>query len=174
MDHNLLYRSKGANFHGRVGHSVSSLKGLPPVWKIEKGGLLMRSWRIGRAFGIGIYVHWTFLLLLGFVAFKAWVVEEGPGPLHAAVMLVMLFTCVVLHELGHALMARRFGVGTRDITLYPIGGIARLERMPEKPWEELCIAVAGPAVNVVIASVLLVPLLLNWGMQPGREFVQVG
>ena len=127
----------------------------------------MRSWKIGRAFGIGIYVHWTFLLLLGFVAYQGWGDDEGSGPLHAAVMLVLLFTCVVLHELGHAQMARRFGVGTRDITLYPIGGVARLERMPEKPWEELCIAVAGPAVNVVIAAILLIPLVLTVGGPAG-------
>ncbi|HEV8059771.1 MAG TPA: site-2 protease family protein, partial [Gemmataceae bacterium] len=100
----------------------------------------MGSWKIGRAFGISIYVHWTFLLLLGFVAFGGWGDQQGSGPLHAALLLVLLFSCVVLHELGHALAARRFGVSTRDITLYPIGGVARLERMPENPWEELCIA----------------------------------
>jgi Zn-dependent protease len=121
----------------------------------------MGSWKLGRAFGIGIYVHWTFLLLLAFVTFTGWGVEAGAGPLHATLLLVLLFTCVVLHELGHALMARRFGVGTRDITLYPIGGVARLERMPEHPWEELCIAVAGPAVNVAIAALLFVPFALS-------------
>ena len=70
----------------------------------------MGSWKLGRAFGIGIYVHWTFLLLLGFVTFTGWGVEAGSGPLYAALLLILLFTCVVLHELGHALMARRFGV----------------------------------------------------------------
>ena len=134
----------------------------------------MGSWRIGRAFGIGIYVHWTFLLLLGFIAYQGWGIDGASGPLHTSMLVVLLFTCVVLHELGHALMARRFGVGTRDITLYPIGGVARLERMPEKPWEELCIAVAGPAVNVVIAALLVVPLLFLRGSQPADDLVQVG
>ena len=134
----------------------------------------MGSWRIGRAFGIGIYIHWTFLFLLGFIAYQGWGVDEGPGPLHTAVLLILLFTCVVLHELGHALIARRFGVGTRDITLYPIGGVARLERMPENPWEELCIAVAGPAVNLVIAALIAIPVFLLRGIQPGDGLVQGG
>jgi Zn-dependent protease len=134
----------------------------------------MGSWKIGRAFGIGIYIHWTFLLLLGFVAFQGWGGEGGSGPLHTAALLILLFTCVVLHELGHALMARRFGVGTRDITLYPIGGVARLERMPENPWEELCIAVAGPAVNVVIVALLLIPLFLMMGVGASGDLLQVG
>src|SRR5207248_6306340 len=107
----------------------------------------------------GIYVHWTFLLL------PAWVLLNNlGGGLPVAVYLLTfvtsVFGCVVLHELGHALMARYFGIQTRDITLYPIGGIARLERMSEKPWEEFCIALAGPAVNVAIAACLFVLLKL--------------
>src|SRR5438876_3457560 len=97
----------------------------------------MRSWKLGNAFGIGVHVHWTFLLLLGFVLYSNW--ERGGLQLasYAVALLVSIFGCVVLHELGHALMARRFGIPTRDITLYPIGGVARLERMSERPWEEL-------------------------------------
>ena len=137
----------------------------------------MGSWKVGRAFGIDIFIHWTFFLLLGFVALQSRGDELGFGPLHATLLLVLIFACVILHELGHALMARRFGVATRDITLYPIGGVARLERMPEKPFEEVCVALAGPAVNVAIAGILLVPFLIIYALdqnsfgvafEPGR------
>lgn len=114
-----------------------------------------RSWKLGNAFGIGIYVHWTFLLLLGFVLLM--VLGQGSGlpvALFFVALVVLLFGCVVLHELGHALMARVFGIPTRKITLFPLGGVALLERMSEKPVEELLIALAGPAVNVVIATLL--------------------
>jgi Zn-dependent protease len=111
-------------------------------------------WKLGTAFGIGIYIHWTFLLLLAWVG---WESTTNAPPQMAVWMLgltLAVFGCVVLHELGHALMARRFGIATRDITLYPIGGVARLERMSERPIEELLIALAGPAVNLVIAFLL--------------------
>jgi Zn-dependent protease len=119
---------------------------------------MFRSWRLGKVFGIGIYVHWTFLLLVAYVLLSNWG-ESGPHTaLFAVWLLLSVFTCVVLHELGHALMARRFGIPTRDITLYPIGGVARLQRMSERPWEEFWIAVAGPAVNVAIAGLLFILL----------------
>jgi Zn-dependent protease len=114
----------------------------------------MSSWKLGRAFGIELYVHWTFLLLPLYVA--AMTLKQGvPVAAFAVVAVLCVFGCVLLHELGHALMARRFGIPTRDITLYPIGGVARLERLSEKPWEEFWIAVAGPAVNVFIAGFLM-------------------
>jgi Zn-dependent protease len=114
------------------------------------------SWKVGKAFGIPLYIHWTFLLLFVFVLWPGQGIETGAQALYTVAMILAVFGCVVLHELGHALTARHFDIGTRDITLYPIGGVARLERMSEKPWEEFWIAVAGPAVNVVIAVVLAV------------------
>jgi Zn-dependent protease len=99
------------------------------------------SWKLGRVAGIDLYLHPTFLL----------------APLLTGlslVMTVLVFACVVLHELGHALMARRYGIGTADITLYPIGGVARLTRLPRGGGPEILIALAGPAVNLAIAAML--------------------
>src|SRR5678809_390208 len=96
------------------------------------------SWRIGRIAGIGVYMHVTFLLLLGWVAGSHYLVRHQWQDAAAGLGFILaLFGIVVLHELGHALTARRFGIRTRDITLYPIGGVARLERMPDRPIEEL-------------------------------------
>ncbi len=124
---------------------------------------MSRSWRLGTAFGIGIYVHWTFLLVPLYVLLTASTSGGADSVLFPLTFVAALFGCVVLHELGHALMARRFGIGTHDITLLPIGGVARLERMSEKPWEEFWIAIAGPAVNVVIAAALALGLYLAPG-----------
>jgi Zn-dependent protease len=124
---------------------------------------MFRSWKLGTAFGIPLYVHSTFLLLPALVLFE----NLGAGSLTLAFMLLLvvaIFGCVLLHELGHALMARFYGIGTRDITLYPIGGVARLERMSEKPDQELAIAVAGPAVNLVLAALLTPVVVLAWAV----------
>jgi len=114
------------------------------------------SWKIGRISGIDVYMHLTFLILLAWVGlshyFQARRVSDA---IDGLVFILVLFFIVVLHELGHALAARRFDISTRDIILLPIGGVARLERMPEKPQQELVVALAGPAVNVVLAGILL-------------------
>jgi len=105
--------------------------------------------------GIDVYVHATFLLLIAFLAFSDLIAGQGVAAIVRATSLILaVFTSVVLHEFGHALMARRFGVLTRDITLLPIGGIARLEKMPDQPGQQLLVAVAGPAVNLAIAVLL--------------------
>ncbi|MGE3819513.1 MAG: site-2 protease family protein [Isosphaeraceae bacterium] len=105
------------------------------------------SWKLGRVAGIDLYLHPTFLILLALLA------TSRPDTL---LLTMTAFGCVVLHELGHALMARRYGIETEDITLYPIGGVARLARMPRAAGAELLIALAGPAVNVAIATTLFV------------------
>jgi Zn-dependent protease len=110
---------------------------------------------LGRIAGVPIYVHWTFLILIAWVVVAS--TAEGrsaAATLEGVGFVLALFACVVLHELGHATAARRFGVTTSDITLLPIGGVARMQRIPEHPGQELVIALAGPAVNVAIALVL--------------------
>src|SRR6476469_8987340 len=115
------------------------------------------SWslRIGRIAGIEVRIYVTFLLLLAWIGF-AYYHSGGPSAAVTGVALILLlFLCVLLHEFGHALAAARYGIRTPDITLLPIGGVARLQRMPDKPSQELVVAIAGPLVNVVIAAALL-------------------
>jgi Zn-dependent protease/CBS domain-containing protein len=123
------------------------------------------SWKLGRFAGIDVYVHTTFFLLIGFIGLSSWLQERTIAAVISGIAFILaLFLFVVLHEYGHALTARRFGIPTRDITLLPIGGVARLERMPEDPRQELWVALAGPAVNVAIAGILFTWLIATGGI----------
>ncbi|MCC0016162.1 MAG: site-2 protease family protein [Rhodobiaceae bacterium] len=115
------------------------------------------SWSIslGRVLGSDIRIHLTFLLLLAWIGIAQYQAGGTAAAVDGVAFVIAIFTCVTLHELGHAAAARRYGIATPDITLLPIGGVARLERIPENPRQEIVIAVAGPLVNVVIAAVLI-------------------
>jgi Zn-dependent protease len=121
------------------------------------------SWTItfGRVAGTEIKVHLTFFILVAFWGMAGYQQGELTGALAACLMLFALFACVLLHEFGHILMARRFGVRTPDVILLPIGGVARLERIPDEPKQELLIALAGPAVTLAIVLVLYALLALG-------------
>jgi len=122
------------------------------------------SFRFADVAGIPIRIHLTFPLILLLSAYQ-WFGLTGTlsGALFGVALMVLLFVCVTLHELGHGLVARVFGVPVREIVLLPLGGVAQITKNPEKPFHELLIAVAGPLVNVVIAAVLVVPLGLRLG-----------
>ncbi len=124
------------------------------------------SFKIFTWLGIPVFLHWTFGLIFLYILWHAQ--SEGLGTVQTVwltTLFMSLFLCVLLHEYGHAIAARRYGVKTRDIVLMPIGGVARLERMPEKPFHEFVVAIAGPAVNVVIATLLFV--VLSFSVEEG-------
>lgn len=119
-----------------------------------RGSLKIFTW-----LGIPVFLHWSFGLIFLYILWHAQV--EGLGIIETiwlTILFMSLFVCVLLHEYGHAIAARKYGVKTRDIVLMPIGGVARLERMPEKPFQEFVVAIAGPAVNVIIAVILFVSI----------------
>lgn len=117
--------------------------------------------KIGTIRGIKISIHWSFWLLLLWIVYSSYSGgANAQETIWSAVFVLTIFLCVVLHELGHAFAAQRYGIKTRDITLLPIGGVARLERMPERPAHELVVAIAGPLVNVAIV-IMLLPLVYN-------------
>lgn len=123
------------------------------------------SLKVASVFGIEVRINVSFLFLLGFFWFRFYQVGGVSGAVQGVVYILILFACVTLHEFGHAFAARAFGIQTRDITLYAIGGVARLNRIPEKPWQELIVAIAGPLVNVVIAAALFLVTNVSSGFQ---------
>lgn len=111
---------------------------------------------LGRISGIKIFIHWTFLLLILWIVFGNLRSGLNAGEITWSVIFVLaIFGCVIFHELGHSVAAKRFNIKTKDITILPIGGVAQLESIPEKPKEELVVALAGPAVNFIIVAALL-------------------
>jgi stage IV sporulation protein FB len=116
------------------------------------------SFPIGTVKGTVIRIHLTFVLFLIWIGVSHYAQGGQRAAVEGLLFITLLFACVLLHEFGHVFAARRYGVQTPDITLLPIGGVARLERIPEKPAEELVVALAGPAVNVAIAAVLFLVL----------------
>ncbi len=124
------------------------------------------AWYVGTYFKIPIRIHWTFLLI--FLLYGTMVLSRG-GTLHDIFVefafVLAIFVCVVLHEYGHALTARRYGIETEDIIMMPLGGVARLRKMPEKPIHELIISIMGPVVNMVISGLLFLGMYLTIGSE---------
>ncbi len=134
---------------------------------------MFKAYTVGRPFGVEIRLHGTLMLLLGLVTIGT-LISSGVGAmLSTAMMLAFLIVSVTLHELGHIGAASLFGIGTTGVTLYPFGGIARLERDAKTPLEELVVALAGPAVNVVLAGLAAIPLFLLGPVEPVMTFIGV-
>jgi stage IV sporulation protein FB len=108
----------------------------------------------GTYFGIPVRIHFTFPLILVFFGVQAWLDAGWQEGIRAVVLILAVFICVILHEFGHSLQVKRYGIRVRDVVLLPIGGMARADRIPEKPWQEIVVAISGPLVNFVLAAVL--------------------
>ena len=134
------------------------------------------SLKIARIAGINVYVHVTFLIIVAWFTYQYYFAhgQKAEAAAYGAVYILSVFGVVVLHEFGHAMAARMYGVRTRDITLYLIGGVARLERMPEDPRQEFVVAVAGPAVNVVLAALCLLFMFKLPGLAEKMTFEAIG
>jgi Zn-dependent protease len=139
----------------------------------QSGNSIMKySWKLGRLCGTDVRLHWSFLIVPAWVTLT--MLAAGASLMSAIVAIIFVFAvfgCVLLHELGHALMARRYGIATCDITLLPIGGLARLDGMPRSPRQEIAIALAGPAVNLVIAVAVGIGLLYGAAVQTSLAIV---
>ncbi len=123
------------------------------------------SLKLATVFGIPVFVHWSFSLLLLFILYTGWTHHIDAGGFAFLFLFIFsLFLCVILHEYGHALSARYYGVQTRDITILPIGGVARLDKLPRQPFQEFIVAIAGPAVNVVIFSIIYLLLYVFFSL----------
>jgi Zn-dependent protease/predicted transcriptional regulator len=117
------------------------------------------SLSLGKVAGIQLSVHWTFIILIGWIFLTYYRIGNSTNQAIMGVLFILaLFVCVTLHELGHALTAKRFKIITKSITLLPIGGLAQMEKLPEKPSQELSVAIAGPLVNIVISVILFLYL----------------
>src|SRR6202035_4718035 len=126
------------------------------------------SFKVARIGGIEVRIHITFFLLLAVFASYYGAAGGVSDSLNIIISFLLVFLCVLLHEFGHAFAAKAYGIRTVDITLLPIGGVARMERMPEKPAKELVVAIAGPLVNVVIACALLFVLAVSGNLDFGE------
>lgn len=134
---------------------------------------MLKTLYLGKLFGIRIYIHWTFWLLVIFLFFGQ--IGNGFGEAIRSIGFVFaVFACVFLHELGHAFAGWRFGVRTHDISLLPIGGLARMEQIPERPLPEFVIAAAGPMVNVVIAAILFVGIGIRTTVEQTGTLMRLG
>lgn len=122
---------------------------------------MFQTWRLGRLFNIETSIHWSFWLLIVWVLLNTTATGGLASGISACLFLIAVFGCVYLHELGHAFAAKHYGIRTIDITILPIGGLARLERLPQVARQEFWIALAGPAVNIVIALALGIGLVLR-------------
>ncbi len=127
-----------------------------------------------KPFGIQLSIHWTFIFIIAWILFLG--IRQGLSNLqlmYSVLFVLTIFVCVVLHELGHALAARQYGIGTSSIVLLPIGGVANLEKIPEKPEQELWVAIAGPLVNVAIAIILGGILWVTGNFQINMEITAI-
>src|SRR4030042_2316441 len=128
------------------------------------------SFQIGKVFGIPIRVHITFFLLLIFIGFYGSRLEGARSGVFGILSVILVFLCVVIHELSHSLVARKYGVKVKDIVLLPIGGVSEMEELPQKPNEEISVALAGPVTSIVLALIFYLAFAF---FTPGRGNLKI-